>query len=78
MSDEWKPIETAPKDGSEFLAYGYNWGLETRGRHRHVAKWLDDHWVAADDEDLTLQYLRGWMPLRTEPLPSPPSQEGTT
>lgn len=59
----WMPMDTAPRDGTEFLARGHNWGIPARGRHRHVVKWLDDKFVAADDEDLHLQFLTDWMAL---------------
>lgn len=59
---EWQPIETAPKDGTEIQARGYNWGDRTRGRHRVLAKWWGNEWHDADDEDTVLKYLTEWRP----------------
>jgi hypothetical protein len=56
---EWQPIETAPKDGTFILVYGY-------GDYHH-AFWLDQgngFWFSIDD---SLVDPTHWMP-----LPSPP------
>lgn len=40
MIDPWKPIETAPRNGKAFLAYGYH----DRDNGRHWSK--GDNWIA--------------------------------
>lgn len=61
----WGPIDTAPLDGTEIEARGYNWGDKTRGRHRVKAFWDEDRavWRDASDEDSTLKYLHEWRPV---------------
>lgn len=65
----WRDISTAPKDGSHFVATGYNYGLYSEGRHICVAQWFRGCWMEASDwnETSELKYLTHWMP-----LPSPP------
>ena len=65
----WRDISTAPKDGSRFVAIGYNYGLYSEGRHICVAQWFRGCWMEASDwnETSELKYLTHWMP-----LPSPP------
>ena len=62
----WKPRETAPKDGSEFIAGSPGWASFS-------AQWRDGHFVHIDPDD-------GWIVPPFElwcPLPTPPaSQEG--
>jgi len=72
MSD-WLPISTAPTDGTEIQARGFNWGDRTRGRHRVKAFHRNGKWIDADDEDSTLHYLDEW-----KPLPSPTSPDVRT
>ena len=65
----WRDISTAPKDGSRFVATGYNYGLYSEGRHACVAQWFRGSWIEASEwnEASELTYLTHWMP-----LPSPP------
>lgn len=61
---EWQPIESAPKDESEFLGYG--------GGNYYIASWLGGWtaWPLGCDECFSSIYsLTHWMP-----LPKPPSQ----
>lgn len=65
----WRDISTAPKDGSRFVAIGYNYGLYSEGRHICVAQWFRGCWMETSDwnEASELQHLTHWLP-----LPSPP------
>lgn len=65
-NDAWQPIETAPKDGTEFLA----WVHTAAGGRVATVQWLDGQWVESYD-------LAGWMPeygpTHWRPLPDPPA-----
>ena len=65
----WRDISTAPKDGSRFVAIGYNYGLYSEGRHICVAQWFRGCWMETSDwnEASELKHLTHWLP-----LPSPP------
>lgn len=79
---EWQPLETAPKDGSWFLA---TWKFRDFFKCRHVtaeilasengglpSDWVDECWDDGDDEvDPT-----HWMPLR-EPSRALDAQENS-
>jgi len=68
-AQEWQPIETAPKDGTEFQALGRDWG-DPKGRiHAPVAVWDDDKggFVDASDPDVHLIYLTHWQSLPAAP-----------
>lgn len=62
---EWMPIETAPKDGTEFLAYWSN----MRGAFEFIQpmNWKDDKFVISWDHDDCVTPTH-WMP-----LPAPPA-----
>ena len=62
MVGEWRPIETAPKDGSEVLVNATGIGLV-------VVYWSDDEsqWGTG------LGYLNGEAPTHWMPLPLPPT-----
>ncbi len=73
---EWQPIETAPKDGTQFLALKI--GFEPA-----IAHWESDKWLHTTEEDhceelcwdgarLVFYTPEVWMP-----LPKPPAKEGT-
>lgn len=73
----WQPIETAPKDGSSFLATGFDDGDMRSPRHSAVAWWLEDrgHFVEGAEDCPstagTLLYLTHWMPLPQPPEAAP-------
>jgi hypothetical protein len=83
---EWQPIETAPKDGTDILVAGINFGEVGKGYHIVVAQWCEDErspqqiwrergvcfsgWYQDDDSDEPLPFLTHWMP-----LPPPPGGE---
>lgn len=60
LSRDWQSMKTAPRDGTEIEARGFNWGDRTRGRHRVTAYWNGAEWRDANDEDSTLHYLEQW------------------
>jgi hypothetical protein len=69
----WLPIETAPKDGSEILATGHNYGAQEKGRHYAVVKFKGSGWVCeAEHSDFGHSHLTHW-----QHLPAPPEQEPT-
>lgn len=76
---EWRPIETAPKDGTIILVTGWNYGKPGTERHYAIASYAGGVWAEGSDwvEDSewnkpgVLKYLTHWMP-----LPQPPNREG--
>lgn len=66
----WRPIETAPKDGSEFVARGFNYNDPAKGRHHEIAHWNGVAFVATPDGmSIVLDYLTDWAPLPTDSTP---------
>ena len=65
----WQPIETAPKDGTQVIAAGRNFGASTDW-HRVIAEWRENAWVGEDFMmGETYDYLTHW-----QPLPAPPKE----
>lgn len=72
---EWQPIETAPKDGSSFLAIGDDFGNPALGQHYAFAYFSDEHdeFAEVGHDYAKLAYLTHW-----QPLPAPPALERDT
>lgn len=76
---QWLPIESAPRDGSVFLATGWDCGVEKGTRHFAVAWWKNESgfFIEGPEDDSSVQnrlsYLTHWMP-----LPEPPTPGTTT
>ena len=73
-SEGWRPIENAPRDGTEFIATVRVFSNSAFSHH-------DTHIVAVDDEtgELANHYEQGWRLEDYEfwrPLPAPPTGEG--
>ena len=61
--DGWRPIETAPKDGTRILVW-------VEGAESHeIVGWLGDCWFNGDVTDFMFGDPTHWMPL-PEPPPS--------
>ena len=70
----WQPIETAPKDGTQILAF-----CPDEEPTCVVVEWLsDDHWSGwvFTDEVLSDISPEGPNPTNWMPLPSPPDLKG--
>ena len=76
MSD-WKPIETAPKDGTIIIAYSPHDGrVRTMQFDSHeYRKRPQPHWRATNNFGIMWDMER--QPTHWMPLPEPPKTEGT-
>jgi hypothetical protein len=61
---EWKPIETAPKDGRPVWVKGNNKGDESYGQHYAWAYWDGSCWINVGSDECwgALTYLIEWLP----------------
>lgn len=73
---DWQSIETAPKDGTQILATGHNYGNPEMSRHYAVVQWTERGWVDQEDKSdlwedaeppFPYTYLTHWSPLPEEP-----------
>lgn len=65
LAGGWRPIETAPKDGTAVLV--------SEGRFCHCVEWNEEFdWWAVDDNKLGPFRLRGAAPTHWMPPPPPP------
>ena len=65
---DWRPIETAPKDGTHILVWGPDsggiYGFTVPYQPMVVLWWKDDgRWVARENDDMEWGDLTHWMPL---------------
>jgi hypothetical protein len=76
--DDWRPIETAPRDGSVVLAYRHDAGVFTMHyveEDAHTSSYMnppegDCYWFTTGGDDLTDD-----MPAHWRPLPDPPATD---
>jgi hypothetical protein len=72
---EWRPIESAPKDGDGFILL-----YCPEGNSRWLANWQRGRWFGVDDYGLTREghsagdadVVTGWAVTHWRPLPAPP------
>lgn len=68
---EWQPIETAPKDGTEIIAFGFSrgdYGYDDEYTWTGV-RWGRQGWATTKP---TGRYFIGFAPTHWTPLPEPP------
>ena len=63
---KWQPIETAPKDGTDIIAYGLSMGMIIVG-YDDKAKHPKFPWATDDGPQYNAHAFTHWMP-----LPEPP------
>ena len=68
-SQQWRPIEEAPKDGTTVMVFGLNYGDKKLGTHQCFARWEDGAWLETTEWNLEseLTYLTHWQPLPPAP-----------
>lgn len=70
----WRPIETAPKDGTEIILFAIEEGFEDEGPSVWIGSWSTTAWYGpawtAYEHRSETEYLT---PTHWLPLPSPPS-----
>ena len=70
---EWQPIESAPKDGTRFLATWDRARYLVTTEDPVVVRWIADHWKGPafyPDAAGTPYHVTHWMP-----LPPPPGEQ---
>lgn len=65
--DLWQPIETAPRDGTWFLATGFDYGRNDKPRHYAVVFWEGYSFISDPLSTESFDYLTHWMPLPEAP-----------
>ena len=70
----WRPIETAPKDGTEILLYCPEWDTPYLGAWGHAEDSILDGWMSPDVLPLKWTELVE-SPTHWMPLPAPPESE---
>ena len=64
---EWKTIDSAPKDGSDFLAWVNFPYHKDNGGYCDFCCWSIDHWQQPDADVCGEMKPTHWMPLPTPP-----------
>lgn len=70
-ADEWRPIETAPKDGTDVLVSRRD--DDGEGEFA-VAQWWVHAWAFMSGRPGDMPALLGFIPTHWRPLPSPPKE----
>lgn len=68
-AEGWRPIETAPKDGTRVLLFGPR--TDGSGNYQDVGGWWRNNWRPFEDDYCAFNHPHYW-----RPLPSPPSETG--
>lgn len=61
----WKPIDSAPIDGTWVKVRGWDFGMKGSRRHYAIAFWDAGVWQEVGSGGGQLQYLTDWRPLTT-------------
>ncbi len=72
---EWQPIETAPRDGSEIIAFGIkrgDYGYTSDEETWTGVRWSNESKCWLETKPAT-RYSNGFKPTHWMPLPPPPA-----
>ena len=69
---QWLPIETAPKDGTEFLAYFGKFPAVTSYCDEQFHKKPQPHFASENVEHMGVKWMRQNQPTHWMPIPEPP------
>ena len=58
----WRPIETAPEDGTMVLAKGWDRGIKGGHRHYVIAEYYKG-WYEKSEDGSCLDFLTHWQPI---------------
>jgi hypothetical protein len=73
--NEWQPIETAPKDGSDILG-AWHWSYTDEDTGETESGWCIDkcHWVEDENSTGWRASINAARPTHWMPLPDPPKE----